>query len=182
MAAPFVLDFPLLFLSPHEAAVVDALVAVIIPSEPGSPGAHEAGVVEYIDRGLAGFLRDLQPVYRQGLRLLAEVTTELTGAADLVELDDEARRRVVARLDRLRHDDPTDPAGRFYAIVREHTIQGFFGDPAHGGNRDLAGWRLVGFPGAQWGYTPEQMAPGVDARSIPMVTIGDLYTRIGEQR
>ena len=72
--------------------------------------------------------------------------------------------------------------GQFFRIVREHTVQGFFGDPAYGGNRDTVGWKLVGFPGAQWGYTSEQMLPGVDSRTIPILTVKDLYSRIGDSK
>jgi hypothetical protein len=33
-----------------------------------------------------------------------------------------------------------------------------FSDPAYGGNRNFAGWQLVGFPGAQLFYTQADMA------------------------
>jgi gluconate 2-dehydrogenase gamma chain len=52
-----------------------------------------------------------------------------------------------------------------------------FCDPAYGGNRDGAGWRLVGFPGAQWGYRVEQMRRGFDATEIPLSTLADLRDR-----
>lgn len=178
MASKFVLDFPLLFLNREEAAVVDALVGHIIPAEPGSPGACEAGVTEYIDRALAGFLRELQPVYRSGLLALARLTSEAHGKL-LHELGEEQQLGIVEKLAAASEDLPDAFEGQFFRIVREHTVQGFFGDPAYGGNRNLIGWDLVGFPGAQWGYTPEQMAPDFDIRRIPMLTIKDLYSRIG---
>jgi gluconate 2-dehydrogenase gamma chain len=59
-------------------------------------------------------------------------------------------------------------------MVRQHTFEGLLGDPAYGGNAGGAGWRLVGFPGAQWGYSAEQMEPGFDATSIPVKTLADL--------
>lgn len=62
----------------------------------------------------------------------------------------------------------------FFAVIREHTVEGYFCDPAYGGNRGAVGWRLVGFPGAQWGYTAEQMKPGFDATVIPIKTLSDL--------
>ena len=37
--------------------------------------------------------------------------------------------------------------------TRAQLIEGFFSDPIHGGNRDMVGWRMVGFPGAYAGYT-----------------------------
>jgi gluconate 2-dehydrogenase gamma chain len=171
----------LLFFNAAEAATVEEFAEQIIPTEDGSPGARPAGVVYYIDRALAGFMRELQPLYRRGLRALADLAIAEFDA-EFVDLDTERQRELVERLDGVASAEPDDFAGQFYRIVREHTVQGFFGDPAYGGNRDLIGWRLVGFPGAQWEYTAAQMQPGVDARSIPMLTVGDLYARIGGER
>lgn len=178
----FVPSEALLFFNPTDATTVDAFAEQILPSEPGSPGAREAGVVYYIDRALAGFMRDLQPLYRRGLRMLTDLAIDALGA-DFASLSTEQQFELVERMDTVATADPQDFAGQFYRILREHTVQGYFGDPAYGGNRELAGWKLVGFPGAQWGYTAEQMQPGVDARSIPILTVGDLYARIaGVQR
>lgn len=170
----------LLFFNRADAAAVDAFAEQIIPGEEGSPGAHAAGVVYYIDRALSGFLRDLQPLYRRGLEALSALSVEGFGA-EFCDLADDQQGAVVAQLDRIADEMPEEFSGQFYRILREHTVQGFFGDPAYGGNRDLIGWKLVGFPGAQWGYTAEQMRPGVDARQIPILTVGDLYARIGER-
>lgn len=63
---------------------------------------------------------------------------------------------------------------RLFAVIREHTVEGYFCDPIYGGNRDTVGWKLVGFPGAQWGYTAEQMKPGFDASTIVIKTLSDL--------
>ena len=177
----FVPDFPLLFLNRVEAATIDALAEQILPSEEGSPGAREAGVTEYIDRALAGFLRELQGTYRRGFIALDALTASLSSLT-LAEADEVTQHRVVAEMERLSREEPEEFVGVFFRIVREHTIQGFFCDPAYGGNRDLVGWRLVGFPGAQWSYSPEQMRPGADARRIPMLTLKDLYDRIGDAR
>ena len=55
---------------------------------------------------------------------------------------------------------PPASSGAFFASVRAHTILGFLADPKYGGNRDFAGWKLVGYPGPRHhlgGYTPDQM-------------------------
>jgi gluconate 2-dehydrogenase gamma chain len=67
----------------------------------------------------------------------------------------------------------------FFAAVRQHTIEGTFCDPAYGGNRGAVGWRLLGFPGAQWGYSAEQMRLGFDATEIPVKTLKDLRRERG---
>jgi gluconate 2-dehydrogenase gamma chain len=68
---------------------------------------------------------------------------------------------------------------RLLVVLREHTVEGYFCDPVYGGNRDAVGWKLVGFPGAHWGYTAEQMASGFDGRSIPIKTLSDLRRELG---
>ena len=66
---------------------------------------------------------------------------------------------------------------QFSAVVYEHTLEGTFCDPIHGGNWDAVGWRMIGFPGAHWGYSREQMANGYDNRSIPISTLADIEAR-----
>jgi gluconate 2-dehydrogenase gamma chain len=43
-------------------------------------------------------------------------------------------------------------AQAFFQMLLSHTIAGFFCDPVHGGNRDMVGWKLIGFPGAHMDY------------------------------
>jgi gluconate 2-dehydrogenase gamma chain len=90
---------------------------------------------------------------------------EQSGAADApnASVQDTGRRKADVAL-----------LQRFFAVIREHTMEGFFCDPLYGGNRGAVGWRLVGFPGVQWGYTAEQMKPGFDATTIPIKTLSDL--------
>lgn len=182
MGSAFTPDEALLFLNLSEAATVEALTGQIIPSEEGSPGAKEAGVTIYIDRSLAGFMRDLQPMYRNGFRELADLIARRHGGVLFHDLTDDQQGDIVAHLDEVSRQEPDNLLGQFFRVVREHTIQGFFGDPAYGGNREVVGWKLVGYPGAHWGYTPEQMQPGVDAKSIPIFTVKDLYIKIGGAR
>lgn len=173
-------DQALLFLSRTEARLVTAFTSEFIPSEEGSPGAAEAGVTAYIDGALAGFMRDLQPVYRRGLAAVADFVSERFGTS-FTEATPEQRSQLMTELDEIARTQPSEFIGQFFRIVREHTIQGFFGDPAYGGNRDTVGWKLVGFPGAQWGYTPDQMRPGMESRTIPILTVKDLFARIGDR-
>ena len=45
-------------------------------------------------------------------------------------------------------------AKTFFTLFLQNTIEGFFSDPIYGGNRDMAGWKLIGFPGARYDYRP----------------------------
>ena len=175
-----------MFFNAAEARTLDAVTARIMPSEPDGKGAREAGVVTYIDHAVAGYFRDLQTIYRVGLQQLdchclanaAAVFPDLS----VTQQDDVLRRldtgagvsSAGASADILDSDTKESILSRFFAIVREHTIQGMFCDPMYGGNRNFTGWKLIGFPGAQWEYTEEQMRPGFDATKIPVLSLGDL--------
>ena len=112
---------------------------------------------------------------------MADLASERFGTS-FADATPEQKKLLMTELDVTARNEPTEFLGQFFRIVREHTIQGFFGDPAYGGNRDTVGWKLVGFPGAQWGYSPDQMRPGIDSRTIPILTVKDLYARIGDTK
>lgn len=57
-----------------------------------------------------------------------------------------------------------DP-GEFFSTVRTDTIEGMFADPLYGGNQDLVGWTLIGYPGPQRAYSPQEMLIGT--RRVP---------------
>lgn len=172
------------FLTPQEAETVEAMAARIIPGDASDPGAREAGVITYIDRSLEGAYSALQPTYRQGVRLLDERCRGLHGKR-FVNLDTGQQDRLLSELlDPAvtvlgETPGPDELLGYFASVVQEHTIEGMFCDPAYGGNRDKVGWRLLGFPGARWGYGEEEMRYGYDATRIPMTALGDLRRQRG---
>lgn len=171
MSSPSPLPVPT-FLNDHEARAVDALAGRIIPGDANDPGAREAGAVVYIDRSLAGAYQSLQGLYQSGVRELDQLCRERYGApfAALSEADQDA---VLTELDTV--PDPQQARlAYFFAVVREHVLQGFFCDPVYGGNRGAVGWKLVGFPGAQWSYADHQGERGYDSAQIPIQTLEDL--------
>jgi gluconate 2-dehydrogenase gamma chain len=181
----------LVFFNEAEARDVEALAARIVPGDPDDPGAREAGVLVYIDRAVEGAYRELQFAYRRGLAELERHCRE-EAQASFADLGADRQDELLTEFDRLAlqleagETPVTDPRrlvlAQFYAMVRQHTLEGLLGDPAYGGNREAAGWRLVGFPGAQWGYSAEQMAPGFDAMSIPVKTLADLRAERSDRR
>jgi gluconate 2-dehydrogenase gamma chain len=183
------MDGELQFLNGAEARAVEAIAALVIPGDAEDPGAREAGVLTYIDRALAGAYRSAQPVYRRGLWELDRLCRQRHGAP-FVELSpglqDETLREIgepPPTHPQFASDDSGPHASEvlyeLFAHVRRHTIEGYFADPQYGGNRDAVGWRLVGFPGAQWGYSAEQMTLGFDAAAIPVKTLADLRRERG---
>lgn len=164
----------LFFLNPAEVATIDALASRILPGDDDDPGAREMGASTYIDRALAGFAREQRNLYRAGLRELDDLCRERHGRP-FRQLTESSQDALLAELD-ARHDVAADKtAALLFAVVREHVMQACFCDPAYGGNRKGAGWRLVGLPGARWGFSEQEMARDFDATHIPLTTLADLY-------
>ena len=137
------------FFTPDEAVEIEAIAARIIPTDE-TPGAREAGVVYFIDRGLATFAADNQKTYREGLpELQARVGEMFPGAAKFSDLTVEQQDAV------LHSFDENTAAGQgpyrarpsaqdFFGTLRQQTIAGFLIDPDYGGNHDGVGWKVIG--------------------------------------
>ncbi|MBZ5607885.1 MAG: gluconate 2-dehydrogenase subunit 3 family protein [Acidobacteriia bacterium] len=125
----------LAFFSPEQALEIEAVTAQIIPTD-GTPGAREAGSIHFIDRALATFDRDKQPVYTQGLKDLEAKTRELfQGQEKFSSLTPAQQVQLLKSIERT----------PFFAQVRTHTVVGFFANPEYGGNAGEVGWKLIGF-------------------------------------
>jgi gluconate 2-dehydrogenase gamma chain len=123
------------FFSSDQAADVEAMASQIIPFDE-TPGARGAGVIHFIDRALTTFDSSKQPLYTQGLRDLEAKTNELFPAARRFSaLNSPQQVQVLTAIEK------TD----FFELVRVHTIMGFLSNPEYGGNRNKAGWKLIGF-------------------------------------
>ena len=147
-----------IFLNQEDSATIDALTERIMPGAPGQPGAREAGVLNYIDLALAGAYADLQEFYRRGCEALQVHCRQAFGKS-FAQLTAAQQDVAVAAMAEGKAHGFTWPTSRdFFRTVRTHTMEGMFADPVYGGNKDFAGWRLVGFPGAQPLFTPEDMA------------------------
>jgi gluconate 2-dehydrogenase gamma chain len=121
------------FLTAEEAKLVDAVCQQILPSD-DLPGAREAGVVSYIDKQLSGTLSRFAPAYRQGLAGLKD--------AGFLSMATEERGRFLESAEAGRV--AAVPAA-FVRMMVDHTMQGFLGDPKHGGNQGKAGWKMLGY-------------------------------------
>lgn len=137
---------PYRFFSDADAALLIDICEQLIPRD-DAPGATDAGVIHYIDRQLAGpFLRH-QGAYRRGLdafrqTCLAELKRsfpQLT-AGEKVDL---LRRVESGKAAPECWRDPAPPSRDFFRLVLSHTMQGFYGPPRHGGNRDYASYKML---------------------------------------
>lgn len=154
---------PLQALTAAEADTLDAVVARLIPSDANGPGAAEAGAVRYIDRALAGGLKDQREAYSSGLAAFDRYCRMSKGGpftalsatdqdAVLVEVENGAATASGAGF--------VGSSTAFFAMVRAHTLQGTFGDPYYGGNANFVGWDLIGYPGVRTVVTAEMTRLG----------------------
>lgn len=154
------------FFNSDEAATVAAIAERIFPGAPGMPGARDADVLNYIDLALAGAYSDLQEFYRHGLNQL-DAHCRAAYRQPFARLDAKQQDEVLTALEGGKVAEFTWPTARaFFETLRTHTIEGMFADPIYGGNKDFAGWKLVGFPGAQAFFTkPEIQGRGEFSRA-----------------
>jgi len=145
------------FLNHDQAATIAAFTERLMPGAPGKPGARDAAVLNYIDLALAGAYADLQDFYRRGLAQLDQYCRQ-THHSPFAQLAAARQDEMITALEEGKATGFTWPtAQEFFSTLRTHTMEGMFADPLYGGNKDFAGWRLVGFPGAQEIFTPLDM-------------------------
>jgi gluconate 2-dehydrogenase gamma chain len=147
VTAAAVVREPLETLSAPEADVLEAVCARLIPTDANGPGAAEARAAHYIDRALGGALKSSRPAYMSGLAALDSYATSSRGSrfAALAPADQDLVLQEVSS-----GSAAGFPNGiAFFNLVRTHTIEGTFGDPAYGGNAGYVGWDLIGYPGVR---------------------------------
>jgi hypothetical protein len=200
------------FFTAHQAAVVEAATARIAPgphddpAEAGHPGAREAGVTGYIDAMLAAL--QTGQVFAGG-PWSSRHTSGPDLMARFVPLDPVAkiawRKRLagwqtqytqgIKDLDKLAGGDFTTASRQsqdkilaaqsvsdFTSLLFGHTIEGLYASPEYGGNRGLAGWKEIGFPGdiQPRGYTADEVERS-DGRDPVGATgiVGDVVKLLG---
>lgn len=162
-----------LFFTAGEAAFMEAAVDRLIPPDDLGPGANEAGVVAYIDRQLAGAWGAGERLYRsgpwqqgtpsQGYQLpftpaelfrnaLRGIGQQGQKGTPFEKMPGNEQDAFLTRLQNGTDDLEGVPAKVFFESLLALTVEGYFSDPAYGGNRGARSWAMVGFPGAYGNY------------------------------
>jgi gluconate 2-dehydrogenase gamma chain len=140
------------FLSDEQRAQAAVIFDALLPGGPDSPGATDAGAVDYLDsllsRDPASYyeLEGWRALYTRALAALDEATRHANGRGGLASL---GREEVTALLERLQRGEaeglPEDlDQRRLFTTLRNHCIEGCFSDPRWRGNRDGVMWRWLG--------------------------------------
>lgn len=182
------------FFHPAEWAFVQAAVARLIPFDESGPGALEAGVPEFIDRQMDaifgnaavwymqgpfvdsvpefGYQDRLPPrdVYRAGIAATDHYCESHLGSKTFTLLQPAAQDKLLKGLESgtIALDGANGKA--FFGFLLQNTREGYLSDPMHGGNKDAAGWKMIGFPGARADYADWVGRPG-ERYPLPPVSI-----------
>jgi gluconate 2-dehydrogenase gamma chain len=160
------------FLNLEEAAFVEAMVDHMVPADDLSPKGTDIGINLYIDRALAGAWGKGDRLYMQGpwkkgvpsQGYQLPLTPAQFYRAGITATNAHCRKTYSKRFDQLTEAQREEvlqglaagrinfegglPVREFWTMAYQTVIEGMFADPIHGGNRNKAGWRLIGFPGA----------------------------------
>jgi gluconate 2-dehydrogenase gamma chain len=167
---------PWLYFTANEAAVVEAIADRLIPADESGPGGKLAGCAVFIDRQLAGSYGDSRRLYmrppfakglptqgaqspnapktqyRTSLAALDAYCRQTFSGKGFAALSAPEQDQVLVGLDKNEIKLGEASGKEFFELILQNTMEGFFADPIYGGNRDMAGWRLIGFPGARYDY------------------------------
>jgi gluconate 2-dehydrogenase gamma chain len=167
-----------LTLNATEVEFIKAAVDTIMPADELSPSASDCGVASFIDQQLAGAYGGGARLYRQGpfpkakpeLGYQLELNPREFFRAGITAANEFSRKTYGKDFDRLSAADriaalktmdegkanfPGFSSAMFFNALLQITMEGFFADPMYGGNRNMAGWKMVGYPGLPATYRDE---------------------------
>lgn len=134
-------------LTARQAETLGALAEQIVPTD-AYPGARDAGVVKYIDRVLAGNQAHKQPLYAAGLEGVDQ-TSQLMFGHEFIQLSFQDQTTVLKAIEQGQgpgENWKTVSSREFFLMLWNHVLEGFYGPPEEGGNKDFASWKMIGFP------------------------------------
>ena len=164
-----------MFFNSAEAAFIEAATERLIPPDATGPSARQSEVPRFIDRQLSGAWGTGERLYRsgpwregsvsQGYQLpftpaelfrsaLHGITADVQNEhqRDFAQLAPDVQDAYLKELEAGKRTIGDVPSQLFFQSLWEMTIEGYFGDPVYGGNKDMAAWSMVGFPGAYADY------------------------------
>jgi len=186
---------PLVFLSETQAALVGAIFDRLIPADDVSIGAVAAGCVTFLDHQLAGpygkgssryslgpFQRgtpeqgDQTPMgpaayYQRGLGEL-EDCAKATYGKTFTELAAAQQDAFLESMEAGKARFRSIPSDTLFALLIQNVKEGFLADPIYGGNKDMVGWKMIGFPGARYDYRAYVDRKGQALDLAPISLIG----------
>lgn len=135
---------PYRFFTEGEARCVIALTDQIIPADESGPGAVYANVINYIDKQLVKVFTHDQSKYRNGITALQNNCQKLY-RKKFEELGFNLQTEILEEIEAnsLDQENWSSKLNDFFNTVIDHTMQGFYGSPRHGGNKKYISYRIM---------------------------------------
>lgn len=132
------------FFTPEEALCIITFCEQIIPKDE-SPGATDAGVIYYIDRQLSGVFHYDQETYRIGIKNLQAYCSKKYGKTfESVIFNEQTKILKALESNQLKDTEWTQgKPSDFFNLILSHTMQGFYGSPIHGGNKNYMSFEML---------------------------------------
>lgn len=166
------------FFTPDERAFIEAAADRLIPKSPEGPSATEANVPFFLDRQLSGrfgrgdhyflggpwkkgapeqgYQLRFSPaqLYRAAIKAVNDYTAAAFSGSAFAKLSEADQDKVLKSLEsgQAQLGGGVD-AKTFFAMFLQNVKEGYFSDPIYGGNKDMAAWKMIGFPGAHYDYS-----------------------------
>lgn len=148
-------------LASAERQCLEATVSRMIPAGPDGPGALEAGCAIYIESALKDAYQSHRKTYSSGLAAL-DAHAMSSGGKLFAALNATEQDKILSDFEQNVTVAGYGDSAAFFELVRQHTLEGMFGDPSYGGNANFAGWDLIGYPGPRMFVSAEMQK--MDAR------------------
>ena len=143
--------------TPEQKATLEAFLERLCPKDELGPGAVEIGAQDYIEAQLGDYLAAEKPLFLDGLAAVDAYARSSQGSG-LAELPPEKQDQVLTDIDSGKAPQNTRA---FFNRARRLMLEGMFGDPHYGGNKNFAGWDLIKYPGPRPATSPEMQKMGV---------------------
>jgi len=160
-------------LTSAQMRILEAFVERLIPKDELGPSAAEAGAQIYIDRALAGPNAGEKTSFTDGLAAMDAFAKGSQGAA-FADLPPEKRDAVITAFENGAAGGFAN-ARAFFNRARRLTLEGMFGDPYYGGNKNFAGWDLIRYPGPRPATGPEDQRMDVEPKPYRVSAWGAKY-------
>lgn len=132
------------FFSNSEAQLIDALAEQMIPQDEW-PGGRESGVTNFIDKQLVGPYARFQSKYREGIATIQQTCEKRYRK----KFEDLTWNEQTIFLEDMEAGNMTEPEWKggfdieFFTLVRDHSMQAFYGSPRHGGNKNNMSYKML---------------------------------------
>ena len=155
---------PATALSADQLKTLEAFIDRLCPKDENGPGAVEMGAATYIDRALAGALAAEKNAFAEGLAGV-ETLARSTHNSAFADLTTGRRDELLTAMDTGAAAGFPN-ARAFFNRVRRLTLEGMFGDPYYGGNKNFAGWDLIRYPGPRLATSADDQKMGVEIKPL----------------